>query len=620
MDGGEPQAGCSQNFPKLPVWIIEHVWAHRMMEIQEVIAPSSWPDVDSQPLSLEDSWRLRVASAQVYSTVKSRNVELFERAASFLETTHRLLPRLVSAIKHMKIIFGLKTMVIMWMLKECRGMIDIMSKINQFFPSKLPQYQDQCSQHEMFLMRKNNLDFKNLAQSLTLDKQRRDEYVQNQMEEQYGERYAQKVEDRLLHYLHQLEATLPGETYIDKILRKQSPETEEEKLLLEVVTSDSITIAATLKRLLHCDVSSCRPAESAPPQRGEELSQRSQPVLSGSCQTEEAVRKVEVVSGQSAEDAASSPQFCSKHQRWVECILRECPDESSDELLFKANVSSSPPLFQSSSSSSSSQDLTPSDLIPLPPDQSPPQTCTHPQTAAQAPEDKRSSPEAPPLSTRNAPLPALLSPVVRLVDVASCRSYATFKPPNPNPPCHTSTDHCASSSIYLHPKPNTSSKPSLKSRHAASPQASTRNPAAEQADPAPSLSSQRTPQTHNSGPSLSETLLRSSAPPSVRKAPRRAALRLSLPSTSVLLQSKLLQPCVSLTRLSAEECRRVTEESTTARQSAEQEDTDSSFDINTLYSSGSSSSSNEDFQIDPDYNPGFKKKRLLLEYENARML
>lgn len=114
------------------------------------------------------------------------------------------------------------------------------------------------------------------------------------MEQQYGEHYAQKVEDRLLLYLHELEAVLPGETYIDKvnicvclfkrqshsikmvvfidiflwnvqtrslfsvhkcalqIMRKESPVTEEEKLLLEVITSNSATIAATLRNLLHC--------------------------------------------------------------------------------------------------------------------------------------------------------------------------------------------------------------------------------------------------------------------------------------------------------------------------------------------------------------------------------
>uniref|UniRef100_A0A3Q3M7T2 TERF1-interacting nuclear factor 2 N-terminal domain-containing protein n=1 Tax=Mastacembelus armatus TaxID=205130 RepID=A0A3Q3M7T2_9TELE len=61
--------------------------------------------------TLEDSWRLRVSSAWVYSIVKNRDVEHFERVMGFLEATYRLLPRLIAPIKHMKIMFGLKTMV-----------------------------------------------------------------------------------------------------------------------------------------------------------------------------------------------------------------------------------------------------------------------------------------------------------------------------------------------------------------------------------------------------------------------------------------------------------------------------------------------------------------------------
>lgn len=76
-----------------------------------VLDPSMWPEMDSQPLSLEDSWRLRVASAQAYSIVKNRDIKSFERVMGFLEDTYRLLPRLVAPIKHMKIMFGLKTMV-----------------------------------------------------------------------------------------------------------------------------------------------------------------------------------------------------------------------------------------------------------------------------------------------------------------------------------------------------------------------------------------------------------------------------------------------------------------------------------------------------------------------------
>lgn len=41
--------------------------------------------------------------------------------------------------------------------------------------------------------------------------------LQNDMDEQYGERYGQRVEDRLLHYLHELDAVLQGDTYIDKV-------------------------------------------------------------------------------------------------------------------------------------------------------------------------------------------------------------------------------------------------------------------------------------------------------------------------------------------------------------------------------------------------------------------
>lgn len=37
------------------------------------------------------------------------------------------------------------------------------------------------------------------------------------MEDQYGECYAQKLEDRLLHYLQVLESTLQSDTYFDQV-------------------------------------------------------------------------------------------------------------------------------------------------------------------------------------------------------------------------------------------------------------------------------------------------------------------------------------------------------------------------------------------------------------------
>ncbi|XP_026168140.1 uncharacterized protein LOC113133505 isoform X2 [Mastacembelus armatus] len=337
----------------------------------------------------------------------------------------------------------------MWMLREDRGMVDIVFKISQFFPSKLPQYQGQCSQRELVLMRKNHLDFKALAQTLAMDKDKLEDYRKKQMEEHYGEHYAQKVEERLLHYLNALEAVLPGDTYIDKILKKESPVTEEEKLLLEIVTSDSKTLTATLKKLLHCDFASCHQARvSQSSEYGEndmDSSQHSKSVLYSSSSKallksvedktplefqpgiirgrEEAAHKVskdshllfgndldvrghqqtkrdgkEVKTGGKHEGRKEVGERSSVFSQEAAPSLQFCSkhkrwvksilQECPDELLPQASVSSSPLLFQSSSSASSSQELSPSIAIPYLTDQKHPplHTVNHLQTAAKASE------------------------------------------------------------------------------------------------------------------------------------------------------------------------------------------------------------------------------------------
>ncbi|XP_020498246.2 serine-rich adhesin for platelets [Labrus bergylta] len=806
MDGDQLQPGnrCLQSFPKLPLWIIEHVWAHKLIDLQEVVTSSKWPEINSQPLSLEDSWRLRVGSAQVYFMVKNRDTEQFERALEFLEATFSLLPGLVAPIKHMKIMFGLKTMVIIQMLREGRGTVDTVFKINQFFPGKLPQYQNQCNQHQMFLMKKNHLEFKNFAQALAMDKDKLKDYVENQMEEQYGEHYAQKVEDRLLHYLHRLETMLPGDTYVDKILMKNSPVTEEEKLLVEVVTSAPLTIATTLKKLLHCDVASCcseMDSESSENGKNEmessqfiksalhgsssrallrsvetkrHLHETDQGVSKDSCfllendngsglrrcqQTEEnceVVKRIDeesnneekVETGQrgieGAQKATSFPQFCSKHQRWVKSILQACPNECSQELQLQSNVSSSPALFLSSSSGSSSGDLTPSGLIPLAPDQQHPPSQTSIMASEQAnPENNQTSGSTvtsgtEPRHTSDALQLGLLSPVVRLIDIATIRGFSphfkwqkalptrkltsrddamhrkTLKYSLLNQPkalerktpeytthevqsapvtgdVSTSTycwqftrQHssrplrkcrlacpsniyaalqtgdrvsrstlaqttCPNSFPLLRQELNTSVTPTKDSMTSTSQSGTLNTTRPANQIPLNTESSQQvvlqnsinshperhTITTHVPVVSTSSNSNSLSVSPETSRA-QRAELRLSLNSQAMLLQSKLLQPYVSLVRLSRQECFGGSISSTGHVEAVVQdsngdnsedyrmeagEDADSSFDVNVLYSSFSSSSDGENpLDCDPDYKPSRKKKIFFLEYETARSM
>ncbi|XP_034541703.1 uncharacterized protein LOC117814464 [Notolabrus celidotus] len=767
MEGEELQTSrtCLQSYSKLVLWIIEYVWAHNMIHILEVLDSSHWleTEIDSHPLSLEDSLSLRVGSARVFFIVKCRNSQQFEKVIGFLENTYRLLPRLVSPIKHMKIMFGLKTMVIMRMLKERRGLVDTVFKINQLFPSKLPQYQDQCSQRQMFLMKKNHLDFKAFTQALALEKDKLEDYMKNQMEDQYGEHYVQKVEDRLLNYLHRLDTVLPGDTYADKMLKRESPETEEEKMLFKVVTSDSTTIATTLKKLLHCDVScfvlvskngnqkteTSLTAESAPhgsisrtPLQGksQQVSKDSQPLMENENdpdlrthqQMEEdggMVRRVEEENRDQSSTSPASPQFCSKHQRWVKSILQECPVECSEELQLLANVSSSsPPLFRSSSSGSSSEDLTPSNLIQLPFNQQypPSQTSTRLQTS------KPASPE----DLRGAMQSGMLSPVVRLIDIASTKSFCTIFKHQQASPNHnqqaasgssprvltsgdeaihhkTTTDSPFNQSEAFAPKhpPNSthevqpaavsldestspccrlqtrrwSSRVSKRSRSTSNIYSDSERQAGLSVDrSAPLGSSCPLTEFNVSGPlerdaststsqsgrlislcadnriSLSSGLFQHVVLPkseplsqehispsntlpsfhvispnsnrlsvtSETSRVQRTQLKLSLRSQAMLLQSKLLQPYVSLVRLSVQECDRETEgvqwtEDNTEEEEEEEEeeegdDDDSMFDVNALYSSSSDSDSEYSLRCDPDYKPSFKRRRLLLEYEASR--
>ncbi|KAM3609737.1 uncharacterized protein V6R79_019634 [Siganus canaliculatus] len=767
----ELRALQTESFTRFSLWIIEHVWAHRLVDVQEVVDPSMWPEVDSQPLSLEDSWRLRVASAQVFCIVKNRDVEHFEKVMDFMDDTYRLVPGMVAPIKHMKIMFGLKTMTIMWMLREGRGTVDTVIKINQFFPSKLPQYQGKCSQHELFLMRKNQLDFKNLAQSLVLDKNKLRDYVQNQLEQQYGEHYAQKVEDRLLHYLQKLNSVLPENTYIDKIMKKKSPVSEEEKFLLEIIVSDSTTIAATLKKLLHCDAASCGlTSASQSSHLGQNDLQTSQSLLQEGSLWTNLVSADATIPGDNrvaafkagqennqrvSEDnsvpendemnsdvkVASSPQFCSKHRRWVKNILQQCPDECSEELLLQTSVTMSPPLFPSSSSTtttSSSQDLTPSDLPQYLLDQHhQPSPQTHLQTAAKTCkpanlEENLNSERIkistsdllpqPSLST-DALLPSCLSPIVRLVDVFSQRNvylkskhhdlstngFITSSSKRKSLVLTSGNNRTNQEPTQAHTLDQSESAAAVNQQSAASrakaapvstcrPQAASRlsrrfrrtgpgqkievHPTTSQTScptlpevlsvsgpptgasvatsPSESSSSVRTastdlpqqaaratrnniracrsksqPHTATSSSSSSSSSSEAAAIPCESSRIQAETLMFSLRSQTLLLQSKLLQPSVSLTRLDAKHCHRVTKgrssvsvepacrgsyvNSDAGWRREEEEESDLSFDLNILYSSHSSSSDNDNsLSCDPDYKPRIKKKRLLLDYEAAR--
>ncbi|XP_039987858.1 uncharacterized protein LOC120792685 isoform X3 [Xiphias gladius] len=633
MEGRELQADntCLQRFPKLLVWIIEYVWAHEMMDIQEVVDPSDWPEVDSQALSIEDSWRLRVASAQVYSIVKNRDMEHFERVMGFLEATYRLLPRLAAPMKHMKIMFGLKTMVIMWMLRERRGMVDTVFKITQFFPSKLSQYQDQCNQHEMFLMRKHNLDFKALAQALAMDKDKLDDYIKKQMEKQYGEHYAQKVEDRLLHYLHELETVLPGDTFIDKSSSSSTSSSQ------DLTPSDLIPCPS--------DQQDTPSQTTTHPQTAAQVSDQANPKDKQSSGSASNTSQTESLPQPSSRDNLL-PTLLSPVVRLVDIAsFRKSypifkPHQASANHFMSSNKqaasASSPQVLTSPHCHTSRNKDSAFDLLESVAPTNPPNTTYKLQTASVSHDTSAfTSCQKPTLRSFSR-----LSRKLKWAFTATRHSRSLDVNVGQNPSAeqfkkapatfqmsYLPLHNCSVSWTSIHDASTSASQSGILSSFCTSNQIPSSTKSSRQIVPQNSIEPH--PQTHNMGPFQSKTLPYSTVISSTSKSDclavrsetcrvRRAQPRLSLPSQAVLLHSTLLQPYVSLTRLSAQECYQVTMRRSSARhlepmlqgsngeerKKKEEEDSDSSFDLNTLYTSHSSSSDTEDsFDCDPDYKP-----------------
>ncbi|XP_059420411.1 uncharacterized protein LOC132155715 [Carassius carassius] len=247
------EKACAHLIPALPLWIIEYAWTKRMMEVLEVLGPPLWLEGDWHLLTLEEPCRIRVVAAEVWRIVQARDIKHFERVTEFLDVTYTLVPRLVTPIKHMKIIFGLQTLVIMWMLWNDQSTAKISDKIEKFFPNSLPEYH-KCSRRNMDLMQKNREDFKSFAHVLARDRDIRETYIRDLMEEQYGECYAQKLEERLSHYLGELDKVLPQPTYIDQLLKQSYSYGRGEKILKKLLSIKSASLASVLKRLLNCAV------------------------------------------------------------------------------------------------------------------------------------------------------------------------------------------------------------------------------------------------------------------------------------------------------------------------------------------------------------------------------
>ncbi|XP_053479455.1 uncharacterized protein LOC128606920 isoform X3 [Ictalurus furcatus] len=627
----------------LPVWIIEYAWTNRMTEVLQVLGPPLWLEGDRSSLTLKDPCSIRVTAAESWIVIRARDIKHFEHVMEFLDVTHTLLPQLVTPIKHMKIMFGLKTLVIMWMLWDDQSAESITDKIVKFFPDSLPQYHRSSHRH-MKLMQKTQRDFRNFVQLLARKPEMRKNYIRNLMEEQYGERYIMKLEERLLHYLEELNKALPQPTYIDQVLKQSGQLKGREELLQQLFTCNSACTAAALKKLLRCaltpsleeaeeDWLSQASGQSSWLNRDKSLEKqrtrlKKKHVLDQTdnhpCVLEEQCPQMTETGFVAAEKKTGdelTAHLCSRHGKRMASILQECSEElrSQDGKTSLMQVectplSPHPPLLHSSphrpTSGSPLHDSS-STNISL---SSQPETFSY----LSADEERHVVPSQPMASLPISPgqennsghFLGQKSNIALSIQVSpSPGCSAQLVTPSPSCSVQPSLSQTSPSSTNFSPFPenNLTQRSSLTGQECSlmlsfkemCPESSYHHLGSSSSSSFATPAVIQAPSQNDAQVSLDSYVILESSSALAGK------LRLSSETQAFLLACKWLQPQVKLYRLSRHECHQATLPNRAPEQSSEEEDVDEDvlFDVNSLYSDSESDTQDSD---DSDYVPSKK--------------
>ncbi|XP_008117766.1 TERF1-interacting nuclear factor 2 isoform X3 [Anolis carolinensis] len=157
---------------------------------------------------------LRLVAAASWHVVKERQVCDFPRVLAMLEAVGEAAPDLVHFRHLAKVRLGLQAKIIMTMLQNEEYFGHIYGAVDAFFPEHNSTVtHPKATAEDLQLVQAAQNNFRDLVLNLLSDHVERDKYVQEHLENDYGEAFSNVVEELFCDYLWQLERTLPKPDY-----------------------------------------------------------------------------------------------------------------------------------------------------------------------------------------------------------------------------------------------------------------------------------------------------------------------------------------------------------------------------------------------------------------------
>ncbi|KAK6477223.1 hypothetical protein HHUSO_G22126 [Huso huso] len=238
---------CVQVIPELRSWILDYLYRHRQLDI--VRGFTVFEDLLNSGIL-----HLRILSTDMWSVMKSEDTEHFPRILEFLEWSYKQNPDLVCFRHYIKICTALKAKIIVNMLVKQHNLLNILKSLNKFFPENGPQYA-QATRRDTKKLRLCFQQFRKLVLRMIRDEHFCKQYIEVDLENEYGERFTNALQKLFWEYLERLESIFPPPK-IEQLLTGEisSDCTEEECILAELLQKQALSVPDTLQRLLQCIV------------------------------------------------------------------------------------------------------------------------------------------------------------------------------------------------------------------------------------------------------------------------------------------------------------------------------------------------------------------------------
>ncbi|XP_067389270.1 TERF1-interacting nuclear factor 2 isoform X2 [Emydura macquarii macquarii] len=161
------------------------------------------------PAGQDPCTALRLVAAAAWRTVRARRSRDFPRVLGLLEAVGRAAPDTVRFRHAARLRLGLQAAVVMALVREQQPAGKIFDALDTYFPEGERQRPPLATARDLRLVGEAQETFRELVLGLLSDPQRRDTYVEEQLEAEYGEPFLVGLEGLFYEYLGRLESTLP---------------------------------------------------------------------------------------------------------------------------------------------------------------------------------------------------------------------------------------------------------------------------------------------------------------------------------------------------------------------------------------------------------------------------